>query len=65
VGQRLAHHPPRTLGLPDGNEPSEARIELENWVIHRGGEYFFSPSIEALQDYLTDPHDYPELQGRT
>ncbi|KAH8773940.1 hypothetical protein F5882DRAFT_441507 [Hyaloscypha sp. PMI_1271] len=65
VGQRLSHHPPRSLGLPDGNEPSESRIELDNWVIHRGGEYFFSPSIKALQEYLTGPHDYPELQKRT
>lgn len=63
VGQRLSHHPPRSLGLPDGNEPSEARIELDNWVIHRGGEYFFSPSVEALREYLTGPHDYPELES--
>ncbi|TVY42788.1 Peroxidase [Lachnellula subtilissima] len=63
VGQRLSHHPPRSLGLPDGNEPSENRIELDNWVIHRGGEYFFSPSIEALREYFTGPPDYPELEG--
>ncbi|KAH7418967.1 hypothetical protein BKA64DRAFT_649774 [Cadophora sp. MPI-SDFR-AT-0126] len=65
VGQRLSHHPPRSLGLPDGKEPSEERIELDNWVIHRGGEYFFTPSIEALHDYLTGPHDYPELQAQS
>ncbi|KAK0104921.1 hypothetical protein ONS95_005184 [Cadophora gregata] len=61
VGQRLAHHPPRSIGLPDGKQPSEERVELDNWVIHRGGEYFFTPSIEALQNYLTGPHDYPDL----
>ncbi|KAG4431407.1 hypothetical protein IFR05_013118 [Cadophora sp. M221] len=65
VGQRLPHHPPRSLGLPDGKEPSEERIELDSWVIHRGGEYFFTPSIDALQNYLTGPHDYPKLQAQT
>jgi hypothetical protein len=59
IGQRLPHHPPRSIGLPDGKNPTEARLDLDTWVIHRGGEYFFTPSIEALQDYLTGPPDYP------
>ncbi|KAL1850362.1 dye-decolorizing heme-containing peroxidase [Paecilomyces lecythidis] len=61
VGQRLSHHPPRSIGLPDGKDPTEARLDLDRWVIHRGGEYFFTPSIEALQGYLTDTPDYPPL----
>ncbi|KAJ5793410.1 Dyp-type peroxidase [Penicillium paradoxum] len=59
VGQRLSHHPPRSIGLPDGKDPTEARIELDSWVVHKGGEYFFTPSIEAIQNYLTAPSDYP------
>ncbi|CCC14577.1 unnamed protein product [Sordaria macrospora k-hell] len=59
VGQRLAHHPPRSIGLPDGKDPTEARIGLDRWVIPRGGEYFFTPSIKALKEYLTGPPDYP------
>ncbi|KAJ5929679.1 Dyp-type peroxidase [Penicillium verhagenii] len=59
VGQRLAHHPARSIGLPDGNDPTEARMELDSWVVHKGGEYFFTPSIEALETYLTGPSDYP------
>lgn len=59
VGQRLDHHPPRSIGLPDGKKPTEARLELERWVVQRGGEYFFSPGIKALEGYLTDAPDYP------
>ncbi|KAB8294323.1 hypothetical protein EYC80_009741 [Monilinia laxa] len=59
VGQRLDHHPPRSIGLPDGKEPTEARVALDRWVVQRGGEYFFSPGINALKGYLTDAPDYP------
>ncbi|KAF7911766.1 uncharacterized protein EAE98_011881 [Botrytis deweyae] len=59
VGQRLDHHPPRSIGLPDGKDPTEARVQLDRWVVQRGGEYFFSPGIQALEGYLTDPSDYP------
>lgn len=61
AGQRLSHHPDRSLGLPDGKRPSVTRIAPEQWVVHRGGEYFFSPSIHALDTYLTEKNDYPEL----
>lgn len=63
VGQRLSHHPPRSIGLPDGNDPTEARMELDSWVVHKGGEYFFTPSIEALKTYLTGPSDYPSARA--
>jgi hypothetical protein len=58
VGQRLDHHPPRSIGLPDGKDPTEYHMDLESWVIHKGGEYFFSPSIDAMKNYLTAPDDY-------
>ncbi|KAA8645098.1 hypothetical protein EYZ11_008150 [Aspergillus tanneri] len=53
AGQRLAHHPPRNMGLPDGKRPSEARLSLGSWVTHRGGEYFFAPSLKALREDLS------------
>ena len=58
VGQRLDHHPPRSIGLPDGKDPTEYHMELDSWVVHKGGEYFFSPSIDAMKTYLTAPGDY-------
>ena len=33
-------------------------MDLESWVVHKGGEYFFSPSIDAMRNYLTGPSDY-------
>ncbi|GFF31041.1 dye-decolorizing peroxidase msp1 [Aspergillus udagawae] len=53
AGQRLAHHPPRNMGLPDGKKPSEARLSLGAWVTHKGGEYFFAPSLKALREDLS------------
>ncbi|KAM0716673.1 hypothetical protein Q7P37_008118 [Cladosporium fusiforme] len=58
VGQRQEHHPERSIGLPDGKDPTEHRMKLESWVVQRGGDYFFAPSIEAITDYLTGPNDY-------
>lgn len=59
VGQRLAHHPPRNIGLPDKeSEQSRHRMDLDRWVIHRGGDYFFSPSIDSMRDYITGEPDY-------
>lgn len=46
------------IALPDGKVPTEHRMELESWVTHKGGEYFFSPSIEAIIGYLTGPSDF-------
>ncbi|KAJ9489213.1 hypothetical protein VN97_g4065 [Penicillium thymicola] len=53
VGQRLDHHPPRSIGLPDGKYPTEARMPLESWVVQKGGDYFFVPSISTLENELT------------
>lgn len=33
-------------------------MELESWVVHKGGEYFFAPSLDAITTYLTGPDDY-------
>lgn len=30
-------------------------MPLESWVIQRGGDYFFTPSIDALKNELTGP----------
>ncbi|KAJ5198277.1 uncharacterized protein N7498_007394 [Penicillium cinerascens] len=64
VGQRLDHHPPRSIGLPDDNEASRNRMPLESWVIQKGGDYFFAPSISALKNELTGPgiFDQAELE---
>ncbi|OQE14675.1 hypothetical protein PENFLA_c036G07781 [Penicillium flavigenum] len=55
VGQRLDHHPERSIGLPDGNPVTKSRLHLESWVIQRGGDYFFVPSISTLKNELTGP----------
>ncbi|OGE52884.1 hypothetical protein PENARI_c009G06211 [Penicillium arizonense] len=55
VGQRLEHHPPRSFSLPDHNGTSGERMPLESWVVQRGGDYFFVPSISALRKELTGP----------
>jgi hypothetical protein len=53
VGQRQEHHPPRSFGLPDHEDTSKGRMELDTWVIQKGGDYFFAPSISALKNELT------------
>jgi len=58
VGQQKKGSTRGTFGLPDGKEQSSARIDLDSWVIQRGGEYFFTPSKEALDKYITAPADY-------
>ncbi|CAG7920664.1 unnamed protein product [Penicillium olsonii] len=55
VGQRLEHHPERTIGLPDGQTPTKSRMKLDSWVYQRGGDYFFTPSLSALNNELTGP----------
>ncbi|KAE8357036.1 hypothetical protein BDV28DRAFT_144699 [Aspergillus coremiiformis] len=59
VGQKLSHHPPRSICLPDGKVPTETHLSLDRWVIPRGGEYFFTPSIAALRGYLASPPAKP------
>lgn len=47
--------------MPDGKDPTEHRMKLESWVIQKGGEYFFAPSIEAITEHLTGPSDYDTI----
>ena len=44
---------PRTMAghIPD-QETSSLDLSTDLWVVPRGGEYFFSPSISALRDVL-------------
>lgn len=30
-------------------------MPLESWVVQKGGDYFFTPSISALKNELTGP----------
>ncbi|CAG7987273.1 unnamed protein product [Penicillium nalgiovense] len=53
VGQSLDHHPERSIRLP-GDDHADP-LKLESWVIQRGGDYFFVPSISTLQNELTGP----------
>ncbi|OQD90969.1 hypothetical protein PENANT_c001G08653 [Penicillium antarcticum] len=55
VGQRLEHHPPRSFATIDHEEGSGHRMPLESWVVQRGGDYFFVPSISTLRKELTGP----------
>jgi hypothetical protein len=34
------------------DKPSEMVELTEEWVVSRGGEYFFSPSINALKEII-------------
>lgn len=45
----LANFPDIEKPVP---KPSKHFIPIERWVIPRGGEYFFTPSISGLKDTL-------------
>lgn len=41
-----------------GTNPDDPTIELNlpvNWVVPRGGEYFFVPSVTGLREMITLP----------
>jgi len=42
-------HPEPMFGIYDGDEPKELHMGYLPWVDQRGGEYFFTPSMEALR----------------
>lgn len=42
----------RSMDLQNGNDPAGKVTLPVEWVISRGGEYFFSPSIPTLRDVL-------------
>ncbi|KAI2722520.1 hypothetical protein CBS147332_3449 [Penicillium roqueforti] len=49
-------HPAPVANFPDVEKPvptpNKHYIPIERWVIPRGGEYFFAPSISGMQDTL-------------
>ncbi|KAJ5265253.1 hypothetical protein N7524_006271 [Penicillium chrysogenum] len=53
VSQRnLPQHPEPTFGIYDGDKPNVLKMGYLPWIDQRGGEYFFTPSIEALRGKL-------------
>lgn len=50
IGVSLDPTVPRTLVGSDPKALAESLPLTADWVISRGGEYFFSPSISALKD---------------
>ncbi|KAJ5726993.1 hypothetical protein N7493_006020 [Penicillium malachiteum] len=49
--------PPRSIGLPSSDGTSRDRMPLDSWVVQKGGDYFFVPSIDALRTQLTGPKE--------
>ena len=52
----LYDHPAPVINVPDVEKPvpdvNKNFVPIGRWVIPRGGEYFFTPSISGLQDTL-------------
>ncbi|KAJ5143325.1 Dyp-type peroxidase [Penicillium bovifimosum] len=52
----IYEHPAPVVNMPDIEKPvpdvNKHFIPIGRWVIPRGGEYFFTPSISGLQDTL-------------
>lgn len=48
----LGRGPERKLSGVDPNDPSFELILDDEWVIPRGGEYFFSPSLKGLTETI-------------
>ncbi|KAF8884655.1 hypothetical protein BD779DRAFT_1612092 [Infundibulicybe gibba] len=46
----IGQGPDRKLSGVDPNDPAKELALKEDWVVPRGGEYFFSPSKKALRD---------------
>ena len=53
VSQRnLSQHPEPKFGIYDGDKLKVLEMGYLPWIDQRGGEYFFTPSIEALRGKL-------------
>jgi hypothetical protein len=50
IGQITTDLPPRVLSGTDPKNQAPFLTLNEQWVVTRGGEYFFSPSISALRE---------------
>ncbi|TFK38587.1 hypothetical protein BDQ12DRAFT_631188 [Crucibulum laeve] len=48
----IGQGPGRQLSGIDPNNPATELVLTQDWVIPRGGEYFFSPSIKSLKDTI-------------
>lgn len=51
IGQ--AHDEVRAMTGADDDKPNDSLSLDRQWVQSKGGEYFFSPSIEALNGVLS------------
>ncbi|CAA7264490.1 unnamed protein product [Cyclocybe aegerita] len=51
----IGQGPNRELSGYDPNDPSKVLKLDDLWVVPRGGEYFFSPSIKAMKDLIAAP----------
>lgn len=48
----ISQGPDRKLSGIDPNDPSfELKLD-DQWVVPRGGEYFFTPSLKGLSDTI-------------
>lgn len=55
VSQRnRPEHPEPTFGIYDGDQPNVLKMGYLPWIDQRGGEYFFTPSMEALRGVLVE-----------
>lgn len=43
------------FGIFDGGKAKQLKLGYLPWIDQRGGEYFFTPSIKALQSVFVDP----------
>ena len=56
VSQRnRVDHPVPKFGIFDGGKAKQLELGYLPWIDQRGGEYFFTPSIKALQSVFVDP----------
>lgn len=49
IGQTNADGPRTTLGIQPQSQSTDTTLPTE-WVVPKGGEYFFTPSIPALKN---------------
>ncbi|KAF9002157.1 peroxidase TAP [Cyathus striatus] len=48
----IGQGPDRKLSGTDPNDPTKELILPDEWVVPRGGEYFFSPSLKGMKDAI-------------
>lgn len=60
IGQTNADGPRTTFGIQPSNQDSATTLPTE-WVVPKGGEYFFTPSIPALKNTFALADEKSEL----